>query len=85
MENDTCQITGGRDTSINAGSLIFVSLSWVILAGNSLNHEGLLKYINDCVKHRQTKMIHNKTLSINVPAKFASIFEKSQAVSGKSR
>ena len=85
MENDTCQRTGGRDTPIDAGLLIFVSLSWVILAGNSLNHEGLLKYINDCMKHRQTKMIQKKALSINVQAKFASIFEKSQAVSGKSR
>ena len=85
MENDTSQKIGRRDTPTDAGLQISVSALLSILAGNSLNHEGLLKYINDCMTHRQTKMIQKKALSINVSSKIASIFENSRAVSSKSK
>ena len=85
MENDTSQKIGRKNTPIDAGLQISVSVLLSILANNSLNHEGLLKYIDDFMTHRQTKMIQKKALSINVSSKIAWIFENLRAVSSMSK
>ena len=81
MENDTSQKIGRRDTPIDAGLQISVSVLLSILAGNSLNHEGLLKYINDCMTHRQKKRFRRKlcpSTSLLKLSQFLKFHERSQ-------